>query len=77
MQLTLSRLWNQETLEPVFRYRWLEGRESSASFERSPLTDYDLRVHALLTDRILMLSRERHSLWARLRRLNPLARRFS
>jgi len=84
IQLTLTRRWNQETLEPLCRYSLPEGqpesRVSNAYFDRPPLTDYDVRVHAWLTDRMRLLGHERHGLWAKLRRLlfdNPLIQRFS
>jgi hypothetical protein len=36
---------------------------------RPPLTEEDLRIHALLDERLAALHRERHGLWSRVRRL--------
>jgi hypothetical protein len=35
---------------------------------RPPLTAEDLRIHAWITERLAVLHRERHGLWANLRR---------
>ena len=68
LQLSLSSR-NQEKADFLRAHKPPAHREGTKYFERPRLTDYDIRVHAWLTDRMVTLCRERHGLWERLRRL--------
>ena len=46
----------------------LPGRMMRVIDSRPPLTGEDLGIHALLNERLALLHRERHGLWAKARR---------
>jgi hypothetical protein len=46
----------------------LSGRTTHVLDYRPPLTAEDLRIHAWINDRLAVLHRERHGLWAKVRR---------
>ena len=46
----------------------LSGRVTSVLDFRPPLTAEDLRIHAWINERLAALHRERHGLWAKVRR---------
>lgn len=44
------------------------GRVTRVFDYQPPLTSEDLRIHAWISERLAVLHRERHSLWAKVRR---------
>jgi hypothetical protein len=60
---------------PTLRLRYrdagpmvLAGRTILVLDDRPPLTAEDVRIHAWINQRLTVLHRERHGLWAKLRR---------